>query len=142
MKDVQEFSPPLAVISLANPTVRRVQVAAVFEFECLRAAADQYRKTAQGIMLPADVLRTWNKRELGTASDGADPEVISNFGESIGEDYRGGDFIDALRNSSSVMAACATMSGGLAVTLRFLRRLLMSLLLGFLPSAVLRLNQN
>ena len=113
-KEVKNFSMMRAIHALANPTDRRAQEAAAFEFECSRAAADQYGKTAQGIMLPAEVLRTWNKRDLGTASDGADPEVISNFGDSIGEDYRGGDFIDALRNSSSVMAAGATMLGGLS----------------------------
>ena len=110
-KEVKNFSMMRAIHALANPTDRRAQEAAAFEFECSRAAADQYGKTAQGIMLPADVLRTWNKRDLGTASDGAD---ISNFGDAIGEDYRGGDFIDALRNSSSVMAAGATMLGGLS----------------------------
>jgi len=112
--ETKRFSMMKAIHALANPTDRRAQEAAAFEFECSRAAADAYGKTAQGIMLPADVLRTWNKRDLGTASDGADPEVISNFGDSIGEDYRGGDFIDALRNSSSVMAAGATMLGGLS----------------------------
>ena len=112
--ETKRFSMMKAIHALANPTDRRAQEAAAFEFECSRAAADQYGKTAQGIMLPADVLRTWNKRDLGTASDGLDPEVITNAGDAIAEDYRGGDFIDALRNSSSVMAAGATMLGGLS----------------------------
>ena len=103
-KETQRFSMMRAIHALANPTDRRAQEAAAFEFECSRAAADQYGKTAQGIMLPADVLRTWNKRDLNS-SDEAD---------LFSDDYRGGAFIDALRNSSSVMAAGATMLGGLS----------------------------
>ena len=103
-KETQRFSMMRAIHALANPTDRRAQEAAAFEFECSRAAADQYGKTAQGIMLPAEVLRTWNKRDLNTTDEA----------DVIGEDFRGGDFIDALRNSSSVMAAGATMLGGLS----------------------------
>jgi HK97 family phage major capsid protein/HK97 family phage prohead protease len=112
--ETKRFSMMRAIHALANPTDRRAQEAAAFEFECSRAAAEQYGKTAQGIMLPAEVLRTWNKRDLGTAADGADPVVIKGDGDLLSEDYRGGDFIDALRNSSSVMAAGATMLGGLS----------------------------
>ena len=103
-KEVKNFSMMRAIHALANPTDRRAQEAAAFEFECSRAAADEYGKTAQGIMLPADVLRTWNKRDLNS-SDEAD---------LFSDDYRGGAFIDALRNSSSVMQAGATMLGGLS----------------------------
>jgi len=105
--ETQRFSMMRAIHALANPTDRRAQEAAAFEFECSRAAADQYGKTAQGIMLPAEVLRTWNKRDLNVTGDPNDADLI-------GEDFRGGDFIDALRNSSSVMAAGATMLGGLS----------------------------
>lgn len=103
-KEVKNFSMMRAIHALANPTDRRAQEAAAFEFECSRAAADQYGKTAQGIMLPAEVLRTWNKRDLNTTDEA----------DVIGEDFRGGDFIDSLRNASSVMQAGATMLGGLS----------------------------
>jgi len=49
-------------------------------------------------MLPADVLRTWGKRDLNTSDDST----------LIAEDYRGDSFIDVLRNESSVMQAGAT----------------------------------
>ena len=103
-KEVKNFSMMRAIHALANPTDRRAQEAAAFEFECSRTAADQYGKTAQGIMLPADVLRTWNKRDNLNTGDA----------DLLTEDYRGGDFIDALRNASSVMQAGATMLGGLS----------------------------
>jgi HK97 family phage major capsid protein len=110
-KEVKNFSMMRAIHALANPTDRRAQEAAAFEFECSRAAADQYGKSAQGIMLPADVLRTWNKRDLNVTDPGG---AGHNEADLVGEDYRGGAFIDALRNSSSVMQAGATMLGGLS----------------------------
>ena len=103
-KEVKNFSMMRAIHALANPTDRRAQEAAAFEFECSRAAAEQYGTTAQGIMLPADVLRTWNKRDLNSSDES----------ELFTDDFRGGDFIDSLRNASSVMAAGARMLGGLS----------------------------
>lgn len=102
-KDVARFSMMRAIHALANPTDRRAQEAAAFEFECSRAAADQYGKTAQGIMLPAEVLRNW-KRDLNSADEAA----------LFTDDFRGNEFIDVLRNSSSVMQAGARMLGGLS----------------------------
>jgi len=102
-KEMQRFSLTRAIHALANPTDRRAQEAAAFEFECSRAAAEQYGTTAQGLMLPAEVLSTW-KRTMNSGDD-------SNL---FGDDFRGGDFIDALRNQSSVMQAGARMLGGLS----------------------------
>ena len=102
-KEVREFSLVRAINALANPTDRRAQEAAAFEFECSNEAARQQGKSAQGIMMPADLLRSWGQRDLNTTDDST----------LIAEDYRGGDFIDVLRNKSSVMNAGATMLRGL-----------------------------
>jgi HK97 family phage major capsid protein len=100
--EIKRFSLVKAIRALANPSDRRAQEDAKFEFECSEAAQREYGKDAQGIMLPADVLRNW-KRDLNTSDDST----------LISEDYRGGDFIDVLRNASSVMQAGATMLRGL-----------------------------
>jgi HK97 family phage major capsid protein/HK97 family phage prohead protease len=102
-KEVKRFSLCRAIHALANPTDRRAQEAAAFEFECSRSAADQYGRTSQGIMLPAEVMQNW-KRDLNSSADSA----------LFTDDFRGGDFIDVLRNASSVMQAGATMLGGLS----------------------------
>ena len=102
-EEVREFSLVRAINALANPTDRRAQEAAAFEFECSNEAARQQGKSAQGIMMPADLLRSWGQRDLNTTDDST----------LIAEDYRGGDFIDVLRNKSSVMNAGATMLRGL-----------------------------
>ena len=101
-EEVKRFSLVKAIRALANPADRKAQAEAEFEFECSEAAAREYGKTAQGVMLPADVLRNW-KRDINSSDDST----------LIAEDYKGGDFIDVLRNSSSVMAAGATMLRGL-----------------------------
>jgi HK97 family phage major capsid protein/HK97 family phage prohead protease len=102
-KETKRFSLVRAIHALANPTDRRAQEAAQFEFECSRAASEQYGRAAQGIMLPAEVLRNW-KRDLNSADEAA----------LFTDDFRGGDFIDVLRNASSVMQAGARMLGGLS----------------------------
>lgn len=100
--EIKRFSLVKAIRALANPSDRRAQEDAKFEFECSEAAQREYGKDAQGIMLPADVLRNW-KRDLNTSDDST----------LIAQDYRGGDFIDVLRNASSVMQAGATLLRGL-----------------------------
>lgn len=102
-KEVKRFSLVRAIHALANPTDRRAQEAARFEFDCSDAASEQYGRAAQGIMLPAEVLRNW-KRDLNSADEAA----------LFTDDFRGGDFIDVLRNASSVMQAGARMLGGLS----------------------------
>lgn len=102
-EEVRDFSLIKAIRAMANPSDRRAQEEAAFEFECSAEAARQYGKDAQGIMLPAEVLRSWGKRDLNTSDDST----------LVAEDYRGNDFIDVLRNESSVMQAGATMLRGL-----------------------------
>ena len=102
-EEVRDFSLIKAIRAMANPSDRKAQEEAVFEFECSAEAARQYGKDAQGIMLPAEVLRSWGKRDLNTSDDST----------LVAEDYRGNDFIDILRNESSVMQAGATILRGL-----------------------------
>jgi HK97 family phage major capsid protein len=102
-EQTKRFSLVKAIHALANPTDRRAQEAAAFEFEASRAASEQYGRSAQGIMLPAEVMKHW-KRDLNSSDDAA----------IFGDDFRGGDFIDVLRNASSVMQAGATMLTGLS----------------------------
>jgi len=101
--ELKEFSLVRLINALANPGDVRAHEAAAFEFECTRAAAEKYAGEPQGVILPADVLRTW-KRDLNSADDSA----------LFGDDYRGESFIDVLRNSSSVMQAGARTLSGLS----------------------------
>ena len=110
-KETKRFSILKAINAMANPTDRKAQEAAKFEFECSEAAQRAYGKTAQGVMLPEDVMRNWNQRDLSAGSDG----------DLIGQDYRAGDFIDVLRNNSAVMPM-ATMLNGLTGDVKIPRK--------------------
>ena len=103
-KEVRNFSLMRAIRAMANPTDRNAQRDAAFEFEASAAAQAVYGREARGLMIPTDVLRQWAKRDINTSDDGG----------LVAEDFRGGDFVDVLRNASSVMAAGATMLTGLS----------------------------
>lgn len=101
-KERQDYSVVRAIRALSNPTDRAAQEAARFELEASAAAARAYGTTAQGIMVPAEVLGSW-KRDLNTSDDN----------EIVATNLLAGDFIDVLRNASSVMQAGARMLPGL-----------------------------
>ena len=102
-KEVRDFSLMRAIRAMANPSDRGARAAAEFEFEAAAEAAKRDGVDPQGLYIPADVRRAWAKRDLNTSDDSA----------MVAEDYRRGDFIDVLRNASSVMQAGATMLTGL-----------------------------
>lgn len=101
-KEIRQFSVVRAIAALANPSDRRLREAAAFEFEVSEAAAARYGRGAQGVMLPTDILGVW-KRDLNTADDN----------EIVATNLLANEFIDVLRNSSSVMQAGARMLPGL-----------------------------
>jgi len=100
-KETKRFSILRAVNAMANPTDRKAQEEAKFEFECSEAAQREYGQTAQGILLPGEVLRSWQQRDMNASDDSG----------LIGQDFRGGDFIDALRNNSAVMPLATMLTG-------------------------------
>lgn len=102
--EVKRFSLMRAINALANPTDRAAQRAAAFEFECSEAAQRAFGQSAQGILVPADVLRQWDKRDLNSSDDAG----------LVGQNFRPDAFVDVLRNASSVMQAGATMLTGLS----------------------------
>lgn len=102
-KEKRSFSIVRAIAALANPTDRRLREAAAFEFEASEAAAQRYGRSAQGVMVPVDVLGVWKQRDLNTSDDN----------EIVATNLLAGEFIDVLRNSVSVMAAGARMLPGL-----------------------------
>lgn len=98
-EDIRRYSIFKALRALANPNSRAMQEAAAFEFECSVAAQTQYGRTASGIMIPDDVLRTFS---AGTATSG---------GNIVGTDLLAGSFIDMLRPRSTIMRMATTLGG-------------------------------
>ena len=97
-KEVRNFSFMRAIHALSNPSDRRAQEAAAFEFEASRAAADQMGRQAQGMFIPTEVL----KRDLtsGTATAG---------GHTVSTDLLSNSFVDSLENAMVVAGLGATM---------------------------------
>ena len=112
-KETKRFSILKAVNAMANPTDRRAQEAAAFEFECSAAAANVQGRTAQGVMLPAEIMSQWGNRGM----------TMGNEGDLSGEDFRPQDFIDVLRANSSIMSAGATMLRGLTGDVKIPKKL-------------------
>ena len=107
-KEVREFSFQRAINALANPQDRKLWEAAAFERECSEAAAAKAGKTAQGIMVPNEVLR--RDLTVGTASAA---------GDLVGTDFRPGSFIELLRNRSALaglgVGSLTGLSGNVAI---------------------------
>lgn len=104
----KDFRIARLIHAIVNPTDKRAQAAAAFEFECSTAALQvesrQLRNGAQAV-IPYDVL-AYSKRDLlsGTTTLG---------GYTVGTDMLGASFVDLLKNKTHVIAAGATMLSGL-----------------------------
>lgn len=98
-KETRNFSILKAVNAMANPSDRRAQESARFEFECSDAAKDKYGRNSQGLTLPAEVMSNWHARDINTSDDSG----------GVGQRFLPSDFIGALRAASGVLAAGATV---------------------------------
>lgn len=100
--ETKNFSMMRLLNALANDT-RQAREAAAFEIEACAEAAKHLGRSAQGTVIPVDVISRWGQRDLNTTDD-------ANI---VFDDTRPGSFIEILRNASSVMQAGATMLTGL-----------------------------
>ena len=107
-KEVRQFSVVRAIAALANPSDRRLREAAAFEFEASDAAAQRYGRTAQGIMVPNDVLGVWSQRDLATTTAAAG-------GATVATNLLANEFIDVLRNSAALVRDDLTQALALAI---------------------------
>lgn len=101
-KETRNFSFLRAINALANPTDRKAQEAARFEFEASEAVATKLHRAASGIMVPFEVMQ--RDLTVGTTTAGGhlkDTVLMS------------GSFIDLLRSRMMVRKMGATDLGGL-----------------------------
>lgn len=106
-KEVKQFSFIRAINALANSGDRKAQEAASFEREVSEAAQAQYKRSAQGFMVPFEVLSApLKQRDLvaGTNSAG---------GYSVDTQLLAGSFIDLLRNKMALQRLGARTMNGL-----------------------------
>lgn len=103
--EVRQFSFIRALRALSNPTDRRAQEAAAFEYEASRAAAERSGKEPEGILVPADVL----KRALNSSNSGA--AAGDTGGYSISTDLMSQSFVEMLRNRAIAMQLGTPLGG-------------------------------
>ncbi|MFC3902554.1 phage major capsid protein, HK97 family [Acinetobacter marinus] len=98
--EINRFSLMRAVRALLPNASNADREAAAFELECSAEAQRQYGRSAQGILVPADVLS--RAFEVGTPTSG---------GNLVGTDHRADMFVEMLRNRSTIMQLGQHMSG-------------------------------
>lgn len=105
-KEARSYSFLRALHALANPGDKRAQDAAGFEREVSEAAASKLGRSAQGLLVPYDVLVQPMQRDLvvGTGTAG---------GHTVATNLLAGSFIDLLRKRMVMSALGATMLNGL-----------------------------
>ena len=100
-KEVKRFSFIRALNYLANPGDKSARRDAEFEIEVGQAAAKQYERSSNGIVVPNEVLR--RDLNVGTATAG---------GNLVDDVLLSGSFIDLLRNRLALAdAGMTTLSG-------------------------------
>ncbi|MBO9467057.1 phage major capsid protein [Tropicibacter sp. R15_0] len=105
--EVSAFSISNAVRFLMNPNDRNREAAA-FELEASRAVGDAIGREAEGIFIPSDVLMDGNfarAQNTGTPAQG---------GVLVAQDYRGGSFIELLRNRMALTGRGVRLLQGLS----------------------------
>ena len=100
-KEVKRFSFIRALNHLANPGDQSARREAEYEIEVGRAAAKQYERSSNGIVVPNEVLR--RDLNVGTATAG---------GNLVDDVLLSGSFVDLLRNRLALAdAGMTTLSG-------------------------------
>lgn len=104
-REVRQYSFLRVIRALSEPTNKKLQEAAGFEFEASRAAAERAGKEPQGIMIPGDVLM----RALNTGTSGSAAGDTGGF--SVATELMASSFVELLRNRSVAMMMGRTMGG-------------------------------
>ncbi len=104
-KEARQFSLMKVVRALSEPTDRRAQEAAVFEFEASATAQKRSGKASERFMLPSDVLT----RALNSGTNGASNADTGGF--SIANTLMTQSFIEILRNRCVLLQRGSAMGG-------------------------------
>lgn len=106
-REVRQYSIFRAIRALQPNATRADREAAAFELECSETAQRQLGRTAQGILVPEDVLgRAFNAGGAANSPTGA-----TSGSNAVATDLMAGSFIEMLRNRTSIMRLGSTMAG-------------------------------
>lgn len=107
-REVREYSIFRAVRALQPNATQADREAAAFELECSETAQRQTGRTAQGILIPDDVLRS----RAFNAGGAPDTPVGAQTGQNLVDTHlMTGSFIEMLRNRTTIMRLAQVMGG-------------------------------
>lgn len=107
-EEVRRYSFFRAIRALQPNASQRDREAAAFEIECSEAAQRQLGRTAQGILVPQDVL---NHRAFNAGGAANTPVGAQTGNNLVATDFMAGSFIEMLRNRTTIMRLGTTMGG-------------------------------
>lgn len=107
-QEVRNYSIFRALRALQPNATRADREAAAFELECSETAQRQLGKTAQGILIPQDVL---NSRAFNAGGAANTPNGAQSGQNLVDTTFMGGSFIEMLRNRTTIMRLATTMGG-------------------------------
>lgn len=114
-EDVRNYSIFNVVRHLANPADPRLREAAAFEIECSEVAQRQTGRTAQGVLIPQDVLQRFGNeatmRAFNAGGAANTPVGAITGGNLVATNFMAGSFIDLLRQRTVIMQLARTMGG-------------------------------
>lgn len=106
--EVRNFSFLKAVRAMAPNATKADKEGAAFEFECSEAAQRAYGKSAQGILIPSEVLA----RAFNAGGAANTPAGATSGANTVATQLLSGSFIEMLRNRTTAMRL-GTVLGGL-----------------------------
>lgn len=112
-REIGQFSVLKVVRALIDPSDKKAQKEAGFEFEAPRAAADKSGKAVEHFMIPTDVLRNsvyGGSRALNTGVGGSAADG-STGGNLVARTLMASSFIDILRNKATIMSRGHVIGG-------------------------------
>ena len=114
-EEVRNYSLFNVVRHLANPTDMRLREAASFELDCSEAAQRQTGRTAQGVLIPQDVLQRFGNeatvRAFNAGGAANTPVGAVTGGNLVATNFMASSFIDLLRQRTVIMQLARTMGG-------------------------------
>lgn len=114
-KEVRRFSFMKLVRALADPTDRKAQREAAFEFEVSEASRKLSGKESEHFFIPSEVLRQAvfpvanDNRAFNTGTDGSAPGDTGGYG--VATNLLAGSFIDYLYNRTTIMRLGSSLGG-------------------------------
>lgn len=109
-REVRSYSFIRVVRALLDPTDKKAQRAAAFEFEASEAAREKQAKQSERFVIPTDVLR---RAVMGESLVRAPLAVSapSTGGNLVATELQPGSFVDVLRNSTTIMRRGRVLGG-------------------------------